>query len=456
MKQEPKHISATNRGLADPKDRLFVVALVVQLLVSTVLGAAIVGAVNRAGDAPVQVVHELPSQSVQPSVQPTGSSGSRTMTTVLGGRKVTTDQTVGVSAGEIKIGGLFTLSGPGDGTVALHAVQAYFNMVNATGGVHGRKLRYVTRDDKFDPSIGFAATKDLAENQKVFAMASWVAPNSENDQTIKYLTDRGIPLVGNFGQPAEYKSRISYPFSANWTVSPRLVVRHLAKVLGMKKIALVWVHLTNEIDGIVTSSANDEAAKWGAKIVYTEAADVAKPVYDDTVVNAQGNGADGMGTILDAFSASRYWQSFARGSWRPPQVGYAFAMDPQPTQVIPSGYEEVYGIQEMELPGNQTPPVAEYLAKMKKYYPGDMDKLSWGSELTWLGAKMLVAGLERAGPNPTREGLLAAFDSMTDFDSGFAPPYTIRPGNHDFINCMKAAKLTSTRTWVQSSDWFCV
>jgi branched-chain amino acid transport system substrate-binding protein len=446
-----------NRKPLDIRDRLFIGAVVIQLVVAAVLGVAIVRAIDRSGGpGRVEVIGASPTPSALASQGAT--PGAQTRTSVTGGSAGGSSQagSTGVSSGSIKLGGVFTLSGPGDATVALHAVQAYFNTVNADGGVHGRRLQYVTRDDHFDPSIGYSEVKDLVENQKIFAGVSWVAPNTENDQTIGYLERVGVPLVGNFGQPPEYTSPISYSFTLDWTVSPRLTVRTMANTLGQKKIALIWIHLTNEIDQIVRSSATDEAKKWGAEIVYMEAADVAKGVYDDTVVTARNSGATGVVTIMDAFSYSRYWQSFSRSTWRPTQVGYPFVMDPQSTNAIPSGYTNVYGLQEMELPGAGTPPVREYLAAMRKYYPGDMDELSWASELSWLGAKMFVEALKRAGPQPTRKGVMNALDTMTNFNSGFAPPYTIRPGPHDFVRCAKGAKLSGSRTWVQFSDWFCM
>lgn len=447
-----------SRRPLDIRDRLFIAGLIVQLVVAAVLGVAIVRAIDRSGRAGrVEVIAGSPGPGAIAAPGATPGARTRTTTTTGGSSAVLAKEaSTGVTSGTIKVGGVFTLSGPGDATVALHAAQAYFNVVNESGGVHGRRIQYVTRDDKFDPSIGFSEVKDLVENQKVFAGVSWVAPNTENQQTIDYLERRGVPLVGNFGQPPEYRSPISYSFTLNWTASPRLTVRTMAKTLGQKKIALIWIHLTNEIDGIVRSSATAEAKKWGAEIVYMEAADVAKGVYDDTVINAQQSGATGVVTIMDAFSYSRYWQSFSRSTWRPVQVGYPFVMDPQSTHAIPSGYNTVYGLQEMELPGAGTPAVRQYLSAMRKYYPGDMDELSWASELSWLGAKMFVDALERVGPQPTRPGVMNALDTMTNFDSGFAPPYTIRPGPHDFVRCAKGAKLTSTRTWVQFTDWFCV
>jgi len=443
----------------DIRDRLFIGAVVVQLVVAGVLGVAIVHAIDRSGKpGAIQVIGGtgVPTPGASLGATP----GAQATTTVTGGGGAVGGSvksgSTGVSAGAIKVGGMFTLSGPGDATVALHAVQAYFNTVNSSGGVYGRRIQYVTRDDKFDPSIGFSEVKDLVENQKIFAGVSWVAPNTENDQTISYLQRNGVPLVGNFGQPPEYRSPISYSFTLNWTVSPRATVRTMAQTLGQKKIALIWIHLTNEIDDIVKSSATSEAKKYGAEITYMEAADVAKGVYDDTVVKAQNSKATGVVTIMDAFSYSRYWQSFSRSTWRPVQVGYPFMMDPQSTNAIPSGYTNVYGLQEMELPGSGASSVQDYLGAMRKYYPGDMDELSWGSELSWLGAKMFVEALKRAGPQPTRQLVMKALDTMTRFDSGFAPPYTIRPGAHDFVRCAKGAKLSSSRSWVQFTDWFCL
>jgi ABC-type branched-subunit amino acid transport system substrate-binding protein len=83
--------------------------------------------------------------------------------------------TPGITAKEILIGGTVPLSGPASpfGTVGPGA-NAYFKYVNAHGGVHGRKIRYLYRDDGYDPSRTINETRELVQQEKVFAIFNTV------------------------------------------------------------------------------------------------------------------------------------------------------------------------------------------------------------------------------------------------------------------------------------------
>jgi ABC-type branched-subunit amino acid transport system substrate-binding protein len=78
----------------------------------------------------------------------------------------------GVTATEIKLG----ITSPKTGTVALsygklpRAMKAYFDYINANGGVNGRKITLVSRDDKYLPQQAATQTRNLVLSDKVFAI----------------------------------------------------------------------------------------------------------------------------------------------------------------------------------------------------------------------------------------------------------------------------------------------
>ena len=108
-----------DRPRLDARDRLFVAAVVVQLAVSAILGVAVVKAINR--DNGVRVLGAAPTATPSATAQASAGKSGASHTIVTGGSKGSAgaSQTVGISAGEIKVGGIFTQSGPGDATVAV-------------------------------------------------------------------------------------------------------------------------------------------------------------------------------------------------------------------------------------------------------------------------------------------------------------------------------------------------
>jgi len=78
----------------------------------------------------------------------------------------------GLSAKEIKLG----YSGPLTGSAGQvygklpGAMKAYFDHINANGGVNGRKIKLVVRDDKYLPTLAATQTTNLVLNDKVFAL----------------------------------------------------------------------------------------------------------------------------------------------------------------------------------------------------------------------------------------------------------------------------------------------
>ena len=133
--------------------------------------------------------------------------------------------TPGVTKHEITIGGTFPLSGPAQLYKTIPAAeQAYYAWVNAHGKVNHRTINDITLDDQYDPSQTPAKTKELVEQDHVFAVvgALGTAPVLS---TWNYLNKRKVPqaLVATgdayWGQCAQHKcaaSKTAKPWTIGW------------------------------------------------------------------------------------------------------------------------------------------------------------------------------------------------------------------------------------------------
>ncbi|MGH3018522.1 MAG: ABC transporter substrate-binding protein, partial [Gaiellaceae bacterium] len=101
----------------------------------------------------------------------------------------------GISSDEIVIGGTAPISGPESAyAVVAQGAKAYFDYVNANGGVFGRDIRYVYLDDAYDPAQTVQQTRRLVEQERVFAIFN-VVGTEHTLATRPYLNELGVPQL---------------------------------------------------------------------------------------------------------------------------------------------------------------------------------------------------------------------------------------------------------------------
>ena len=103
--------------------------------------------------------------------------------------------TPGVTSKQILIGGTTPLSGPASAYASVaKGADAYFRYVNAHGGVFGRSIKYKYEDDAYDPSQTIQKTRDLVQNDKVFAIYNTLG-TEQNLAVRSYLNQLKVPQL---------------------------------------------------------------------------------------------------------------------------------------------------------------------------------------------------------------------------------------------------------------------
>lgn len=111
------------------------------------------------------------------------------------GISVGAEQTPGVTETEIRIGNTTPYSGPAAGFAPVgKAMAAYFQKVNDEGGVNGRKITFISRDDSFSPPRTVEETRRLVESDGVWAIVGAFG-SSTSKATQKYLNNKKVPSV---------------------------------------------------------------------------------------------------------------------------------------------------------------------------------------------------------------------------------------------------------------------
>jgi branched-chain amino acid transport system substrate-binding protein len=174
--------------------------------------------------------------------------------------------TPGVTKKQITIGGTFPFTGP----AALYktipaAEQAYYAYVNGKGGVFHRKIKDITLDDQYDPSQTPAKTKELVEQDHVFAIVGSLG-TAPVLSTWNYLNKRKIPqaLVATgdayWGQCAYHKcpaSKTAKPWTLGWQPDypgeAKVYAKYILKNKPNAKIGVLYqndAYGTNYLNGL--------------------------------------------------------------------------------------------------------------------------------------------------------------------------------------------------------------
>jgi branched-chain amino acid transport system substrate-binding protein len=201
----------------------------------------------------------------------------------------------GVTEAEIKFGQSMPYSGPASiyGVIG-RTEAAYFNMVNETDGVNGRKLTFISLDDGYSPSKAVEQTRRLVEQEKVaFIYQTFGSVN--NIAIRQYLNENGIPQLF-CAAPADL---VGDPQHFPWTIGLNPAITSEARIYAKQillnnpgaKIGILYQDDTfgkTFVTGILEGLGQEHAAM----IVKEAAYQVSDPTVDSQVLTLQGAGAD--------------------------------------------------------------------------------------------------------------------------------------------------------------------
>lgn len=150
--------------------------------------------------------------------------------------------TVGVTDSEILIGSSLVLSGPTQdlGQGMKSGYELVINKVNAAGGIHGRKIKLVVKDDKYEPLVSNENTKALINNDKVFSLFGYVGTPTTN-ASVPVINESKVPLLGMFTGAEIFRKPVNpllFHVRASYYQETEKLVKHFTEDLKLKKIAV--------------------------------------------------------------------------------------------------------------------------------------------------------------------------------------------------------------------------
>jgi ABC-type branched-subunit amino acid transport system substrate-binding protein len=289
------------------------------------------------------------------------------------------------------------------------------DQVNATGGVNGQRIELVTMDDKFDPKLAAENARALITEKG--AIALFLNRGTPHTEAIKpLLTTYKVPLVApSTGAMVLHKPVDPWIFNVRATYQREVerVVAHLATI-GIARIALV--HVDDSFGADCAEGARKGFEKAKLKPLFVEKFDRAKPVLEPIAARVAKDDAQAVlafgaaASVAELTKHIRAQRSYAQIVTVSNNASGGFiklmgehARGTIVTQVFPS--ERALAIPMVK--------EAQTLATAK-----GIKELSPAMLEGFAGAKVLVEGLRRAGPKPTRESLQKALNAFRGVDIG--------------------------------------
>ena len=363
----------------------------------------------------------------------------------------------GANDAEIKIGNTMPYSGPASAYGVIgKSIGAYFAMINDQGGINGRKINFISRDDSYSPPKTVELVRQLVEQDGVL-FTFQILGTPPNTAVQAYLNDNKVPQLFVATGADKWNDPKHHPWTMGWQpsyrIEARIYARYILKNLPNAKIAVLYQNDDFGKDYLVglREGLGDKADKM---IVATQTYETTDPTVDSQVVALHGSGADVLLTAaIQKFAAQEIRKMYDIG-WKPTHF-LSNVSGSIKAVMQPAGPEKAVGIitaaylkEPTDPQWENTPEYKDWLAWMKKYNTSanlaDANAVN-GYSVT----QTMVAVLKACGDNLTRENIMKQAASIhSETLPMLLPGMTVSTSADDFapIKQMQLEKFDGT-TW---------
>jgi branched-chain amino acid transport system substrate-binding protein len=341
---------------------------------------------------------------------------------------------------EIRIGNIMPYTGPLAAFAAIgRAEAAYFDMINARGGINGRRIRFISVDNSSSPRDAVERTRELVEKENVlFMFGSFGTP--DNLATRPYLNEKKIPQLFIASGDEEWAHPRRFPWTMGWQPAFRTEGRVFANYIQVaypdRKIAVLWEN--DQFGRDLYKGLREGLGETASRIVADLAFDVSDNTIDSQVEILKDSGAEILVFNGSPAKAARAIRKVAELDWHPvfllnnAAASIASALRPAGLQnavgVISSAFLKDAG----DSMWKEDSAIKEFSTFMDKYYP-DGDKDDGYALYGYAAAETMVQVLTQCGGDLSRENIMKQAASLKDYRASIVlPGIEINTGPRDF------------------------
>ena len=363
----------------------------------------------------------------------------------------------GVSDTEIKLGNTMPYSGPTSPYGAMgRSEAAYFRMVNDQGGINGRKINFISRDDASSPPKTLEMVRKLVEGDQVLLIFSPLG-TPPNTAIWSYLNENKVPQLFAVSGAEKFNDPKNHPWTMGWLpsyyIESRIYARYILKNLPDAKIAVFYENDDFGKDYLF-GLREGLGASADKMIAISKSYELTDPTVNSQIVALHASGANVLLTAASAKMAAQAIRKVYEIGWKPTHFLTTVATSVKAV-IQPAGLEKAVGIISAGFVKDPNDPqwqdtsdYKEWLTWMRKYNTSvsTADALSvWGYSF----AQSMVAVLKASGDNLTRDNVMKQSASLTNLALPMLlPGITLSTSADDFapIKKMQLMKFDGT-TW---------
>ncbi|TWF79883.1 ABC-type branched-subunit amino acid transport system substrate-binding protein [Pseudonocardia hierapolitana] len=368
-----------------------------------------------------------------------------------------TEAEVGITPTSVKVGAHFPLTGvaaPGYSEIPT-GTKAYFDFVNAAGGIHGRQIEYVFRDDAYNPTQTSQVVNELVLQDQVFAMMGGLGTPTHS-AVLDHLNSEGVPdLFVSSGsllwdQPAE--NPMTFGWQPDYEIEAKIIGQYVAQNFPQARVGLFLQ------DDDLGRDAEIGARRYlENQIVAAERYTPGNTDVAPQIAALQAAGADlVIGFNVPSYTALSQLQSL-RLNYRPQWIYSNIGSDPALVGSLLARFSEgavtdaglLEGVLTTEyLPGVDTPdnPWTQLFQRVWDAHGGEGELTNY-RVYGMSEAYTFVQALQAAGPNPTREGIVDAVERAGgSFTGPWAAPFRYSADRHAGISGVQVTRIAGGTT----------
>ena len=358
----------------------------------------------------------------------------------------------GVTDTEIRIGQWGPQTGPAAlwGAVA-RGTGCYFDMINAEGGIHGRKITYFLRDDGYMPPRTKAIAKELLEDKEVFAFASGVG-SATGMAVKKYLHKNKVPWVGpaagstHWGYPPTKYLFGTYPLYID---EAAILIDYAVEKLGKKRIAFFYQNDDYGKEGLV--GAQMALEKKGMELVAEVPAEPLDTDLSSHCMKLKASNADCVLMWVLPKHGAIILGTAAKMGFKPQWMTTSTLSDTPIMFEISKGlFKDVIFTSFGELPDSDHPLMKKYKKAHEEFAPKDRWGIFFYAGILFV--EPMVEALKKCGRDLTAENFVKAMESIKDFQ-GIGPKMNFGPNKRQGARSSFIGKCGEGGKAVRFTDW---
>jgi len=357
-------------------------------------------------------------------------------------------------SGPIKLGAWMPLTGPvaASGVPQKTGTEVYFKMLNDKGGINGRKVQWIVKDNAFDPQQTVQVARRLIGQDKVTAIVN-ANGTAQSEAAFPFVLNQSkVPILNPLGGHAGwYKEPRPMLFgvqtlyedqaaaAAAWAVE-----EGARKLLVIHSDPAAFVNVAKQVEP--AAKKTDPGATADLLSVKFQSTD-----YSPVVSQVKAKKPDAVVLILASPEAAAYLKEAKQQGVRVPAYGYAPPASAATVTLAGDAAEGFNAVQLVKSPDDPDPAVKEFRDAMAKYAPGQpTDFIAlWG----WMHAKVFAEIAKTIEGPVTGQSLVKAYEQADSVDVGLAPVMSFTADKH--LGTRQVQKVTvKDGTWVSVGDFF--